>query len=267
LLYDSFRRPLSYLRVSVTDRCNLRCSYCMPADGVPDIPHDQVLSLEEIAGAVRVAVGLGFTKIRLTGGEPLVRKGIIDLVTMISSIDGIDDLAMTTNGILLPQFARPLKEAGLHRVNISLDTIDPERYRKITRTGNLEDVLAGIDAARQAGLDPIKLNVVLLRGEGKEYAEDVVAFGKAQGYEVRFIHQMNLETGEFSKVEGGDGGNCASCNRLRLSSRGIVHPCLFSDQGYSIRELGVEEAFRVAVEGKPEKGLVSKINSFYGIGG
>lgn len=267
MLYDSFNRPLSYLRVSVTDRCNLRCSYCMPADGVPEIPHDQVLRLEEIAEAVRVAVRLGFKKIRLTGGEPLVRKGIVELVGMISAINGIEDLAMTTNGILLPRFARDLKDAGLQRVNVSLDTVDPQRYREITRRGELKDALAGIEAARQAGLEPIKLNAVLFRDENRHHAEEVAVFGKERGYEVRFIHQMNLETGEFSRVEGGDGGNCASCNRLRLSSRGIVHPCLFSDRGYDIRKLGIEEAFRAAVREKPERGLVSKNNSFYGLGG
>ncbi|MGD8243634.1 MAG: radical SAM protein, partial [Anaerolineae bacterium] len=161
---DAYNRPISYLRISVTDRCNLRCIYCMPEEGVPWRPHDEVLRYEEIEVVVHAAAELGISKVRLTGGEPLVRLGVVDLVHKISRIPGVDDLAMTSNGVLLARYAHDLANAGLHRVNISLDTLDAERFRQITRCGDLVDVLAGIEAARQVGLRPIKINTVVIRG-------------------------------------------------------------------------------------------------------
>ena len=146
-MQDAYKRHINYLRISVTDRCNLRCLYCMPEEGIPLIKHQDILSFEEIEGFTRTAVHYGINKVRITGGEPLVRKDITSLVEKLSAIEGIDDLSMTTNGILLEKFAFPLKQAGLNRINISLDTMDPERYRGITRHGDLGQVLAGIEAA------------------------------------------------------------------------------------------------------------------------
>lgn len=140
-MFDSYNRHINYLRVSVTDRCNLRCEYCMPAEGISLMQHSDILRFEEIVEVVKIAVGLGVDKVRITGGEPLVRKGIVELVSMISKVDGIKDLGMTTNGILLEEFALPLKNAGLHRINISLDTVEEERYFKITRGGDLRKVM------------------------------------------------------------------------------------------------------------------------------
>src|SRR3990172_5910297 len=160
-MIDRFGRAIDYLRISVTDRCNLRCRYCMPPEGVPLLQPKDILSFEEIAEVARSAVGLGVTKIRLTGGEPLVRRGIEVLVRMLAAIDGVADLAMTTNGLLLDQHAAALAAAGLRRVNVSLDAIDPQRYAAVTRGGDVHRVLAGINAARQAGLNPVKLNCVL----------------------------------------------------------------------------------------------------------
>ena len=148
-MFDRFNRKINYLRVSVTDRCNLRCVYCMPAEGIKLISHDQILSFEEIADVVRVAVTMGITKVRITGGEPLVRKGIIQLVGMIGRIKEISDLSMTTNGTLLKNFADDLAGAGLHRINISLDSVDPVKFREITRGGNVNDVFEGIRAAKK----------------------------------------------------------------------------------------------------------------------
>jgi cyclic pyranopterin phosphate synthase len=239
----------------------------MPEEGVPFIPHSEILSLEEIAEVAREAVSLGFDKIRLTGGESLVRKGIVDLVGMLSEIEGIKDLAMTTNGILLSRYAKDLKKAGLHRVNVSLDSLDPERYAQITRRGKLQDVLDGIEAAREAGLFPIKINTVILRDNDRSEALKVAEFAKNQGYQIRFIRQMDLQAGEFWVVEGGDGGDCPRCNRLRLSSKGIIYPCLFSDSGYDIREYGIREALLQAVANKPAQGVISSHNTFYGLGG
>lgn len=194
---DAYNRPISYLRISVTDRCNLRCIYCMPEEGVAWRPHDEVLRYEEIETIVRAAAELGISKIRLTGGEPLVRQGIGDLVSKIAGIPGIDDLAMTTNGVLLVQYARVLADAGLHRVNVSLDTLDPQRFRTITRRGELSDVLTGIEAAREAGLKPIKINTVVIRGLNEDEVADLAAKSlEADWWNIRFIEMMPVVNGE-----------------------------------------------------------------------
>jgi len=195
---DAYNRPISYLRISVTDRCNLRCIYCMPEEGVPSRPHDQVLRYEEIETIVRAAAELGISKVRLTGGEPLVRLGITDLVKMIARIPGIDDLAMTTNGILLARYAQVLADAGLHRVNVSLDTLDPQRFRRITRRGDLSEVLTGIETAREAGLRPIKINTVVIRGLNDDEVADLAAKSlEADWWNIRFIEMMPVGNGEL----------------------------------------------------------------------
>ena len=150
-MFDRFNRQIDYLRISVTDRCNLRCNYCMPADGIPLLKHEDILSYETILDVVRTAVTMGIRKVRITGGEPLVRKGIVQLVRMIAEVKEVTDLGLTTNGILLGGFAEDLAGAGLHRINISLDTVDPEKFREITRGGDLNRVFTGIDAAKKAG--------------------------------------------------------------------------------------------------------------------
>jgi len=253
-MFDSFNRRINYLRISVTDRCNLRCEYCMPAAGIQLIPRERILKFSEIVEITRVAVGMGVTKVRITGGEPLVRRRIVELVEMIAHIDGIQDFWMTSNAIALPQFAQPLFDAGLHRLNISLDTVDPQRFRALTRCGELADAVAGIDAAIAAGFDPIKLNCVIHESSDEPDARGVAAFGKARGLQVRYIRKMNLATGAFWQVEGGDGGKCSTCSRLRLSSDGKLYPCLFSDLCYDVRELGIEQAIHAALEGKPQSG-------------
>ena len=164
---DGLGRRIDYLRISVTDRCNLRCVYCMPAEGVVWRPHDEILAWEEIAHFAALAAEQGIGRIRLTGGEPLVRGSILDLIRRLREIDGIEAIALTTNGTLLPRFASELREAGLQRVNISLDSLDAEEYARITRGGKLGHVLAGIDAALDAGFDPVKLNTVVVRSLGQ----------------------------------------------------------------------------------------------------
>lgn len=262
---DQFGRTIRYLRISVTDRCNLRCRYCMPASGVSLLRHEDILTFEEIAEVARAAVDMGVTKVRLTGGEPLVRHGIVQLVEALAQIDGIKDLAMTTNATLLSKYAQALADAGLHRVNISLDTLNPARYGDLTRGGNVQAALAGIEAAQRAGLTPIKLNCVIGENGGAE--EALKEFGRARGIEVRTIRRMDFGTGTFSVVEGGSGGDCPRCNRLRLSSDGHIRPCLFSDISFSVRELGPAEALKCAVLNKPEAGGPCEHNWMHGIGG
>jgi len=266
-MFDRFNRNLNYLRISVTDRCNLRCTYCMPEEGIKLFRHEDMLSFSEIAGFTKVAVLNGVTKVRITGGEPLVRKGIEALVRMISDIFGIEDLSMTTNGTLLKIFAKELKSAGLHRVNISLDTVDPVKFREVTRTGNLSDVFEGIDAAKKAGLLPVKINCVIKDSKEEEEAMAVAGFCKENNLEIRYIRQMDLVRGHFSVVEGGTGGDCPMCNRLRLTSNGKLKPCLFSNIEFDIRELGFEKAIAQAAALKPECGSKNETDAFYNIGG
>ena len=266
-MLDRYNRKINYLRISVTDRCNLRCTYCMPEEGIALLRHKDILTYDEIRDFTMAAVKAGVTKVRITGGEPLVRKGVVTLVGMIAGINSIRDLSMTTNGVLLKQFAPELKAAGLQRINISLDTLDPVKFRAITRTGDINDVLEGIRAAGNAGLHPIKINCVIKKSKQEEDAVAVTRFCKDNGLEIRYITQMDLVKGHFSLVEGGTGGNCALCNRLRLTANGKLKPCLFSNLEFDIRELGYESALKLAVESKPECGSKNETGAFYNIGG
>ena len=182
-------QTVDYLRLSVTDRCNFRCVYCMPPEGVQSIPHEQVLSYEDMAFFVKAAVEVGISKVRITGGEPLVRKGLPSLVAMIRAIPEIHDISLTTNGVLLPRFAEELKTAGLNRVNISLDSLDPRRYRELTRGGSLSEAVAGVEAALRFGLCPVKLNVVMMPDLLPELP-DFVAMTRELPLHVRFIEWM-----------------------------------------------------------------------------
>jgi len=200
--HDSFNRPIEYLRISVTDRCNLRCVYCMPEEGVALLDHDEILRYEELARLARVIVGLGLSKLRLTGGEPLVRLHLEQLVGMLSAIPGVDDLAMTTNGTLLAAAADQLARAGLKRVNVSLDTLRPERFRAMTRRGRFEDVLQGLAAAERAGLAPVKINVVVIRGLNDDEVVDFARRTVEDGWHVRFIEVMPLGADALWAHEG-----------------------------------------------------------------
>jgi cyclic pyranopterin phosphate synthase len=190
---DPFQRQIDYIRVSVTDRCNLRCVYCMPPEGINLAPHWQILSYEEITKVIRAASDLGVSKVRLTGGEPLVRPHLVELVKMIKDLGTVDDLALTTNGLLLSRYARALKDAGLDRVNVSLDTLKPERFEQITRHGKLSDALAGIRSAGKVGLTPVKINVVLMRGVNDDELLDFARMSVEEDWNVRFIEPMPFD--------------------------------------------------------------------------
>lgn len=190
MLRDSFGRRVDYLRISITDRCNLRCVYCMPPEGIPLKPVEEILTYGEFLRCVQVAVSLGVHKVRVTGGEPLIRRGVVEFVRRLASVPGISDLCMTTNGIGLAEVAGPLRQAGLRRVNISLDTIRRDRYAEITRRDLLSDVFNGIDAAVSAGLEPVKINVVLLHGLLPGEVDDFVGMAREKPVEVRFIERM-----------------------------------------------------------------------------
>jgi cyclic pyranopterin phosphate synthase len=189
MMIDAHGRKINYLRLSVTDRCNLRCRYCMPADGVPLLPHGEILSYEELLLIARTAVSLGIEKIRVTGGEPLVRRGILVFLSRLAGIPGLRQLVLTTNGLLLEEMAEPLKNAGVQRLNVSIDSLDLQNFQRITRRGGMTRVLAGIAAAERAGF-PIKLNMVVMRGVNDHEVVDFAALTLDKAYTVRFIEFM-----------------------------------------------------------------------------
>ena len=200
-LIDAFGRQIDYLRISITDRCNLSCRYCTPFEGACQIPHNEILTYEEILRLAEAAVLAGISKIRLTGGEPLLRKGMVDLCRMLANIEGLDSLTLTTNGVLLHELALPLVEAGVCRINISLDTLKPERFKKITGRDLFFRVLAGIKRSEEVGLYPIKINTVLMRGINEDEIEDLARLTLKKPYHVRFIELMPIESSCF----GGNG--------------------------------------------------------------
>jgi cyclic pyranopterin phosphate synthase len=189
-LHDAFGRRIDYFRISVTDRCNLRCVYCMPPEGVQLEPHANMLRYEEIVQVVETAAALGIRKVRLTGGEPLIRPDVTWLVQSIARIPGIEEISLTTNGMLLEKLATPLAQAGLHRINVSLDTLDPDKFRRLTRFGSIDKVWRGIEAAERAGLTPIKLNAVVIRGVNDDELVDLARLTVDHAWHVRFIELM-----------------------------------------------------------------------------
>lgn len=272
---DSFEREITYLRVSVTDLCNLRCRYCMPEEGVEKRAHESILSVEELDEIVRAAARCGIRKIRLTGGEPLVRRGIVDICRNAAAAPGVEEVCLTTNGVLLPRMAGALREAGVSRLNISLDTMQEEKYRQITRCGTLSDAIAGLSAAREAGFARTKINCVLIGGVNDDEIADFVDLTREHDYAVRFIELMPIgqcaawDQGRFLSADevlarvpalapcGTDGVSelyrvpgwrgtvglirpisrhfCPSCNRIRLTSDGKLKPCLHSAQEIDLR--------------------------------
>ncbi|HUW68902.1 MAG TPA: radical SAM protein [bacterium] len=265
-MFDSFGRNVHYLRVSVTDRCNLRCVYCMPAEGVPLVQHERILSLERIALVVEAAASLGFDKVRLTGGEPLVRKGLPALVTMIASIPGIKTIAMTTNGTLLAPVASDLARRGLSSVNISLDTLDPDLYAAITRGGNVHEAIEGVRAARAAGL-PVKLNVVIGPDGDTEGPSALQEFAAREGCTVQTIRQYRLDEDKFDDERYDRPSPCAICNRIRLLATGELKPCLHGDAAIPIDWNDIPSSIRACVESKPACGSHSSEHVVSSIGG
>jgi cyclic pyranopterin phosphate synthase len=197
---DQYQREINYLRISLTDRCNLRCVYCMPVNGLQFLPHQDLLSPAEIAAVVRVAVSVGFKKFRLTGGEPTLRHDLLEIVRLMGEVEGVGDLAMTTNGILLPDLAKPLAEAGLRRVNIHVDTLNPERLPEIMRWGKFEQIWKGVEAAVEAGLVPLKLNTVVARGFNDDEVTSLAGLTLERDWHCRFIEMMPFGSGECAAV-------------------------------------------------------------------
>ncbi|WP_154053666.1 GTP 3',8-cyclase MoaA [Olsenella uli] len=281
---DGYGRTIRYLRLSVTDKCNCRCVYCMPATGVPRCRHEDLLSFEELTEVVRAATTLGVRKVRVTGGEPLARRGVVDLCRMVAAVPGVEELDMTTNATMLAPVAADLRAAGVSRLNVSLDTLRSERYRQITRVGELSDALAGIRAARVAGFGHLKINCVLMGGVNDDEVADFVDLARREPVEVRFIELMpmgecalwprerfvsadvvldacpelvRIGTGGVAELYRGPGfaGRvgliravshrfCSACDRIRVTADGRVKPCLHSADEVSVRGLRGEELER-----------------------
>lgn len=215
-MIDKYGRQIDYMRISVTELCNLRCRYCMPEEGIVKRDHEEMMTAEETIDAVKAAVSLGVKKIRVTGGEPLVKRGIVELCENIAAIDGVEELCMTTNGTLLPGYARELRAAGVDRVNISLDTLKADRYKEITRIGELSEALSGIEAAFEAGFEKVKINTVLMGGFNDDEIEYFVRLTIDRPLEVRFIELMPIGGGiEFEKAR------FISCVRVLESVPGL----------------------------------------------
>ncbi len=288
-MIDMFERNINYLRLSVTDLCNLRCTYCMPEKGIEKLEHEEILSVEEIEDIVKASAKCGINKVRITGGDPLVRKGIVDICKRVSSIEGIKEVCITTNGILLKKYAVELKEAGVNRLNISLDTLKEEKYQKITRCGKIQDVIDGIEKCKQIGYEKIKINVVLIGGFNDDEISDFVELTRNDDLQVRFIELMPMgECQEWDenvffetnvvlekkpelipvgsegvarifKLPDGKGTVglispmsrhfCPDCNRIRVTSDGKLKVCLHSESEINLKGLKEAEIVEVIKEG------------------
>lgn len=292
-MQDSIGRTIDYLRLSVTDLCNYRCRYCMPAEGVCKRPHGDILSVEELTEIAKAAVRCGVKKIRLTGGEPLVRRGILDICRQLRAISGLEELCLTTNGSLLPELAKPLREAGVDRLNISLDTLRPDRFASMTRLGRLSDVLDGIRAAEDAGFHALKLDTVLIGGFNDDEIGDFLALTQEHPWEIRFIELMPmgpcaawerscflpvdtiLQSGFTLQNVGSQGvarryrltgaagtvglispishDFCGQCRRIRITADGKLKGCLHSWEELPLRGLHGE-----ALEDAIRQGILHK---------
>ena len=264
-MLDRYERDITYLRISVTNRCNLRCTYCVPEDYVNTGSDD--MEFYEIVRVAEAAVSLGIRKIRLTGGEPLVRRGITELVSMLKSVRGIDHLAMTTNGVLLDRFAGPLKEAGLDSINISLDTLNAERYRKLTRTGDLHRVLKGIRAIEKEGFSAVKINMVVMDDTADEEIEKMQDFCSGRGFTLQLINHYELSGEKRENYRFDRPPKCELCNRIRLTADGYLKPCLHSNREIPLNRNDLVASLRKTILSKPARGRACTNRSMIEIGG
>jgi len=268
-MFDTYNRKIDYLRVSVTDRCNLRCTYCMPEAGIELKSHSDILPYEKIVPIVAAAAKMGIHKIRLTGGEPLVRKNITFLVRALKGVPGVSEVSMTSNGVLLDLLAADLKKAGLDRLNISLDTLDAGKYRQVTRNGDIELVFAGIRAARQAGFAATKVNMVLIPGFNGNEVEAMKRFCRENDLLLQRIHHYSLYDHETVQKELAAERplSCSVCNRLRLTADGKLKPCLFSDREFAVDFSDIRASLEKAALAKPRHGIACRNRENWQIGG
>lgn len=274
-MLDPYDRNINYLRISITDKCNLRCRYCMPEEGVEQKSHHDLLSFEDIQTIAQEAMNLGIDKIRLTGGEPLVRRGIVDLVRLLAQVKnpegkGLSKLAMTSNGQILSRMANDLKSAGLDSINISLDTLDAEQYRHVTRGGDINKVFAGIDAAVSCGLI-VKINMVVTNETSELQIQKMADFCIEKGIAFQRIREYSLIVEKGSDKEAEEvyerPPKCSVCNRIRLLADGSLKPCLHSNDEIKVNMKDVKGSLLDTIMSKPKNGTVCSGRSMVEIGG
>ena len=268
-MFDLYKREITYLRIAVTDRCNYRCVYCMPPEGMPLEQHDKILSYEQIELIAKNAVELGIKKIRLTGGEPLVRRNIEHLVAKLASLNDLQELCMTTNGIYLDTLAEKLKDNGLDRVNISIDSLEPDKYKKITRGGELKNAIRGVDAAIANNLTPVKINMVVFNNTKDEEIDKLRLFCEQKGVLIQLIKHFDLSKHKYndSSANFQRPPKCEKCNRIRLTSDGFLKPCLFSEDEIAVDFSDIRGSLLSAVSSKPGSGTRCNTRLMYQIGG
>ena len=267
-MVDKYQREINTIRISVTDRCNLRCFYCY--EEYQYLKKEDLLSFEEIVSIIKECVKLGIKRVKLTGGEPLIRKDIDILIKMISEIKGIEDISITTNGVLLSDMAFKLKKANLSRINVSLDTLNPQKYKEITKIGEFDIVIKGLMKAKELFFKKIKINTVLLKNINENEIQDIKKFASDNDFDFQLINQMNLKKDKnFSEnIETNKPLSCKFCNRIRLTSNGMLLPCLFSEKSINIREYSdYKIALKECINLKPEKGEKNNKLSMIQIGG
>lgn len=267
-LFDRYNREINTIRISVTDRCNLKCFYCY--DEYIPLNREDLISFEDIINIIKEGVKSGIKNVKITGGEPLLRKDIDKLIRMINNIGGIEDISITTNGVLLYDMAEKLKNSGLHRINVSMDTLNKEKYREITNGGDLDIVIKGIFKAKSLNFKKIKINSVFLKEINENEIEDIKEFAENNNFDFQLINQMNLKDDKiFSEnIETNKPVDCKFCNRIRLTADGKLLPCLFSEKSINIKEYSsIKEAIKDCINLKPERGEKNKKFIMTQIGG
>jgi len=268
-MLDKYNRSITYLRISITDNCNLRCTYCVPDGFIFKNQEDRLLSFDDIIEIVKAGSEIGITKIRLTGGEPLLRKGVEELVSRIKGVAGIKELTMTSNGVLLKRLAKPLKNAGLDRINISLDTLNPLKYEEITRGGNILNVLAAIDEVIAVGFKDTKINTVVMPEFNGNEIEKIRQFCQDKGLYLQRINHYSLSNiNSIDKTYNAERPlACSVCNRIRVTADGKIKPCLFSDIEIPINFKNIKESLITAINIKPANGTKNTSRQNWQIGG
>lgn len=266
-MFDAYGRPIDTIRVSITDQCNLHCFYCYTKKNIQN--NHKFLSFDEIIYILKASIKLGIKRVKLTGGEPLLREGIAELIREIKTVEGVEDLSITTNGVLLKNLAKNLKKSGLDRINVSLDSLDKDTYHQITKSDLLNEVLAGLKIAKEIGFNKIKINTVLLNSN-KHSINKIREYCSDNGFSFQLINQMNLalDKESFNNFEVTDRPpKCELCNRIRLTAYGELLPCLFSDISCKVDFNDIEKSIIDVINLKPSKGSKRGSKAMYEIGG
>ncbi len=265
-MLDSYNRPITYIRISVTERCNLRCVYCMPEEDTICTSEQKTLSFDNLMQVVTVAADMGMEKVRITGGEPLVRQGVPEFIGRIKALQKVQFVGMTTNGTLLRKYKQELQQSGVDRINLSLDTLHADRYKTLTRGGDIEQVFDGIFAMKEANI-PIKINMVITKESTAQEIEEMKAFTQKEALELQLIKEYRLSTQKDDDHPYHRPPHCGGCNKIRILSNGIIKPCLHSDIEIPLDMNHIQESLEYAIGIKPLAGSSSQRDNIAKIGG